>query len=420
MIYLLRVVALLSLLISSLTLIRPKSGWGRLGLFIPKLFAGTHIVFFSGLGGCAAVGGWFLYQDCVSLGFGIGAIAIGLRHILRLVTRCRRVVRQITERRTSQRWSTREMLPCPWVGIWRDPPNTPWRRDVDIGRNAQTGDQILADVWIPPRSIKSSGLGLVFLHGSGWHYADKDFGTRHFFKHLAWQGHVIMDVAYTLAPAIDMFGMVGDVKGAIVWMKQHAQELKVHDERVVLMGGSAGGHLALLAAYTADNPRFDPPDLPASTSVRAVVSYYGPTDLRAQFDRFRELPALTGKRRIERAFMRYLEKRTGFQVIPVHNLLPSLLGGALSEVPELYELGSPSYYAAGSCPPTLLLQGSHDFSGVAPQVIQLHKSLLQCGGISYLYELPDTEHGFDLYKPGWSPAAQAATYVTERFLACIA
>ncbi|MGD8462340.1 MAG: alpha/beta hydrolase [Anaerolineae bacterium] len=283
----------------------------------------------------------------------------------------------------------------------------------------QTGNQILVDVWSPPGSVKPSGLGLVFLHGSGWHYADKDFGTRGFFKHLVRQGHVIVDVAYSLAPGVDIFGMVGDAKRAIVWTKQHAKELNVQRDRVVLMGGSAGGHLALLAAFTADNPRFDPPDLPASTSVCAVVSYYGPTDLRTQFDRFCELPALSGKGRLERTFMRYLERRTGFQVIPVHSLLPSLLGGTPIEVPELYQIASPSHYASGSCPPTLLLQGCHDFSGAAPQVIQLHKSLLEAGAISYLFELPDTEHGFDLYKPGWSPAAQAATYVTERFLASI-
>lgn len=387
---------------------------------MPKLFAGTYVAAFSVLGGLAAVGGWLLYHDLVSLDLGLVAMAIGLRYILRLVTRGRRVVRQIAAHGAPQRCSASTMLPQPWVGLWREPPDTPCRRDVAIGRNGQTGEQIFVDVWSPPGSVDPSGMGLVFLHGSGWHYADKDFGTRHFFKHLAWQGHVIVDVAYSLAPAVDIFGMMGDVKRAIVWTKQHAEELQVQNDRVVLMGGSAGGHLALLAAFTADNPRFDPPGLPASTSVCAVVSYYGPTDLRAQFDRFGELPALTGKRRLERAFMRYLEKRTGFQVIPVHELLPSLLGGTPIEVPELYEVASPSSCVSGSCPPTLLLQGSHDFSGAAPQVVRLHKSLVEAGAVSYLFELPDTEHGFDLYRPGRSPAAQAATYVTERFLASCA
>jgi acetyl esterase/lipase len=417
LIYLLRAVSILSLLICSLTLVRPKSGWGRMVLFIPKLFAGTYIILFSTLGGLTAVGSWFLYQDPISLGFGLGATAIGLRYLLRLVTRSRQVARKIVSDRPPQDEPSSATLPYPLVGLWKDRQDVLWRRDVDIGCNRHTGASILADVWSPPESIEPSGLGVIFLHGSGWHYADKDFGTRHFFKHLVWQGHVIVDVAYSLAPAVDIFGMMGDIKRAIVWTKYHSQELEIHDDRVVIMGGSGGGHLALLAAYTSDHPRFDPPDSPSSTSVCAVVSYYGPADLRAQFDRFCELPKLTGEGWFERQFVNYLENRTGFQVIPVHELLPSLMGGVPKQVPELYDLASPSKYVSGSCPPTLLLQGTHDFSGVASQVIQLHKSLLEAGAVSYLFELPDTEHGFDLYKPGWSPAAKAATFVTERFLA---
>jgi acetyl esterase/lipase len=67
----------------------------------------------------------------------------------------------------------------------------------------------------------------------------------------------------------------------------------------------------------------------------------------------------------------------------------------------------------------LLLQGAHDFSGVAPEVRKLYTTLTDAGCPAYLLELPDTEHGFDLYKPKWSPAAQAATYITERFLASL-
>jgi acetyl esterase/lipase len=262
-------------------------------------------------------------------------------------------------------------------------------------------------------------MALVFLHGSGWHYADKDFGTRHFFKHLSRQGHVIVDVAYSLAPSTDLFGMMDDVKGAIIWTKEHAQELTILEDRVVLMGGSAGGHLALLAAYTSGDSRFDPTALRKSTSVCGVVSYYGPTDLQAQYDRLDELPKLEGGKPFERMFMRYLENRTGFKPIPVHQLLPNLLGGIPSDVLERYGNGSPITHVSSSCPPTLLLQGMHDFTGVAPQAVQLHESLLRAGATSFLFLLPDTEHGFDLYKPKWSPAAQSATYVTERFLASL-
>jgi acetyl esterase/lipase len=53
---------------------------------------------------------------------------------------------------------------------------------------------------------------------------DKDFNTRPFFRHLATQGHVVMDVAYRLCPEVDIYGMIGDVKRAVVWMKTNAEK----------------------------------------------------------------------------------------------------------------------------------------------------------------------------------------------------
>ena len=420
MVYVLRIVALSSLVACVITVFHPRSGWGRLGFFIPKLFAGSRIVHLSVVGFAAAVAGWLSFGDPVSLVLGLGATALGSRHVARLFCRSLQVASRIPLSTGAQRMSTRAMLPRPWVVVWRQPDGTRQEKDVAIGRNPETGDPILVDLSSPPSAIEPSGLGILYLHGSGWHYGDKDFGTRPFFKQLTSQGHVVIDVAYSLAPMVDLFGMVGDIKRAIVWTKQHARELHISENQIVLMGGSAGGHLALLAAYTPDHPRLDPPGIAEGTSVCGVVSYYGPPDLRAQFDRFRELPSLDGKSRFERAFMRYLEARFGFQVIPIHSLLTSLMGGTPTEVSWIYDLASPLKHVSPDLPPTLLLQGVHDFSGVAPEVLRLHETLLQAGAISYLLELPDTEHGFDLYKPNWSPAAQAATYVTERFLASLA
>jgi acetyl esterase/lipase len=414
--HLLRAIALLSLAACSLTLVRPRSGWGRLFLFVPKLYAGTFILLFSLAGLMSALLGWLLHHDFLSLAFGLGAGVVGFLYVFRLVLLSRRISRHILQAQTPNGWMPAAMLPQPWVGLWRIKPVPPCTKDVAIGRNEQSVKPILADIWRPANTIEASGLGIVFLHGSGWHYADKDFGTRHFFSHLAWQGHTIVDLAYSLAPEVDLAGMEADVKSAIIWSKLHSEQLLIDRDHLVLMGGSAGGHLALLAAYTSGKQEFDPAQPPLSSSVRAVVSYYGPTGLEAQYYRFRELPGLTGKSRFERAFMKYLEVRTGFEVIPVHQLLQNLMGGSPQEIPAKYQAGSPSSYVSASCPPTLLLQGAHDFSGVAAQVHNLHEALQAAGAQSFLFELPGTEHGFDLYRPAWSPAAQAATYVTERFL----
>ena len=131
--------------------------------------------------------------------------------------------------------------------------------------------------------------GSCVLHGGAWYMLDKDFFTRPFFRHLAAQGHVVMDVAYRLYPETDMLGMVGDAKRAIAWMKAQGPAYGVNPERVVVAGGSAGGYLALLAAYTPREGALTPDDVgETDLSVGAVISCYGPTDLRAYYDYTRQ------------------------------------------------------------------------------------------------------------------------------------
>jgi acetyl esterase/lipase len=193
------------------------------------------------------------------------------------------------------------------------------------------------------------------------------------------------------------------------------------------MGGSAGGHLALLTAYTANDPDLQPADLDVDTSVRAAVSFYGPPDLRALYDYI-----CTGSGGVEIGRGRFagpliktsqsLLRRRGWlpasgRFIEPMDVLPNLLGGAPNEVPQLYRLGTVTNHVGPDCPPTLLLQGAHDFGGMLPDVRRLHRALLEAGVTSIYVEFPDTDHGFDLLWPRWSPAAQAATYDTERFLA---
>ncbi|HLN65523.1 MAG TPA: alpha/beta hydrolase, partial [Symbiobacteriaceae bacterium] len=173
------------------------------------------------------------------------------------------------------------MLPHRWVGRLPGSPEPRWRRNLPFWTIPGTDRALLCDLWQPPAGVQPSGLAYLYFHGSAWYIFDKDMGTRQLFRHLAAQGHVVMDVAYRLFPETDVAGMAGDVKRAIAWVKEHAAELGVDPARIVIGGSSAGGHLAQLVGYAPNHPDLTPADVAgADLSVAGVVSCYGPSDLR--------------------------------------------------------------------------------------------------------------------------------------------
>lgn len=298
-------------------------------------------------------------------------------------------------------------------------PAATWARDVVIGIHHETGDLVRADLWQPPPSVPRTGLAVVYLHGSAWHFLDKDWGTRPFFRHLAGQGHVVLDVAYTLAPKAQLAPMVADVRRAVLWMKTHAARHGIRPDRIVLMGGSSGGHLALLAAYTADHPALRPPDVTGDASVRAVVSYYGTVDLRATHLDISELDQRGAERFWPLLVRAGLVPPVG-QPLRTSQLIPSLIGGPPEAQGALYDLGSPIYHVRAGLPPTLLLQGAHDTGMRAEHTRRLYRALRTAGTPAVYVEYPATEHAFDLFMQRWSPPFQASLYDTERFLALMA
>jgi len=120
------------------------------------------------------------------------------------------------------------------------------------------GHPLALDVYRPP--VTGPVPAVIVLHGGGWSGGDKG-ETPLQNERLAAQGYAVFDVQYRLAPQFTWKAAIGDVKCAIGWVKQHARQagVEIDPARVTLLGRSAGGHLALMAAYTADDA-----ELPAS------------------------------------------------------------------------------------------------------------------------------------------------------------
>jgi acetyl esterase/lipase len=318
--------------------------------------------------------------------------------------------------------SRRTILKLPTVPISRLAQDISFATIPDINR------KLLCDVWQPNATVTPSGLAFIYLHGSAWTLLDKDVGTRPFFSHLGAQGHVIMDVAYRLAPETDMMGMVNDVKRAIVWMKENAGTYGVNPDTIVVAGGSAGGHLALLAAYTANNPQFTPNELEGKDiSVCGVVSLYGPTDLEAMYYHTNQqltTRLIPGKpKKAVPKMPEWIIKKMGkaynrfnFKNFENAGTFAFLFGGHPDEFPEKYALFSPVTHVHAHCPATLLLHGEDDTMAPVKSTRFLCTRLVEEKVPTVMHILPQTDHAFDLILPKMSPSAHTAIYDVERFL----
>ena len=291
--------------------------------------------------------------------------------------------------------------------IFKTAPETIWERDIPFWTIPDSDRQLLCDIWRPAEG-RSSGLAYIYLHGSAWAVGDKDMYTRPFFRHLAAQGHTVMDIAYRLIPETDLYGMVGDAKRAVAWMKANAESYGVNPEKIVLGGGSAGAHIALLAGYAPDHPELTPDELEdIDLSVCGILTFYPPTDLLAgstHYNNERKPPVPLGTEVDPKNPMLYAGR------------LDILLGGYPEDVPVMYQLASPVTHVHPDSPPSLSLRGERDCLNPREGNEELHARLVESGVPAIDVVLPWTEHAFDLAFLQINPAAQSALYDVDRFL----
>ncbi|MFZ4545623.1 MAG: alpha/beta hydrolase fold domain-containing protein, partial [Saprospiraceae bacterium] len=231
---------------------------------------------------------------------------------------------------------------------------------------------------------------------------------------------------------VSITGMGVSITGISNWMKENANTYGVNPNTVVVGGGSAGGHLALLVAYTDFNPQFTPNELAGKDiSVCGVVSFYGPTDLKAMYFHTNQQHLKdSNSNKMKKAIPQmpsWVIKLMGNAYYRFHfdkdfanaGVFASLLGGTPDECPEQYALYSPITNVNAKCPATLQLQGEDDLMTPVKTTRYLHTCLMENNVPSALHTFPQTDHAFDLVLPKISPSAHWAIYDVERFLALL-
>ncbi|MEO5579089.1 MAG: alpha/beta hydrolase [Gemmatimonadaceae bacterium] len=223
---------------------------------------------------------------------------------------------------------------------------------------------------------------VVMIHGGSWHGGGRG-ALSPLNRYLAARGYAVAAVSYRLAPEHLHPAASEDVAAAIAYLKSNAARHGVDSSRIVLIGRSAGGQLALLGAYTVNDP-----------AIRGVVSLYGPSDQKYGYDH----PSKP-------------------RVLDSRGILEGFLGGTPATVPAAYGLSSPINYVGSHTIPTLLIHGARDELVFPAQSEMLAARLAAAGRPHFFLELPWGRHGCDFNFSG--PCGQLSTFAIERFLAAV-
>jgi len=115
---------------------------------------------------------------------------------------------------------------------------------------------------------------VIYIHGGGWVHGNKN-AEYDKIKVFIENGYSVANVEYRLANQSAAPAAIEDVNEAINYLLKNAKILNFDVNKVVVMGGSAGAHLALLAGLQSQSKIYNHHKF----KVAAIISKYGPTDL---------------------------------------------------------------------------------------------------------------------------------------------
>ncbi|MDQ2647982.1 MAG: alpha/beta hydrolase [Actinomycetota bacterium] len=265
------------------------------------------------------------------------------------------------------------------------------KRNIEFARAG--GKKLRLDVTIPSAPVPGGGdrrPALLQIHGGGWVIGDKREQGLPLLNHMAVQGWVGFNANYRLSPAATFPDHVVDVKRAIAWIKDHADDYGVDPNFICITGGSAGGHLSALAAVTPNRPDFQPGFEGTDTSVAAGVPFYGIYDFTPDgaFGAGKEVHELFLEAWMFKAFV--------------------------DEEPEKYVQASPLHRVGDDAPAMFVIHGDKDTLAPVEDARTFVARLREVSQEPVAYaEMKGAQHAFDIF-----PSYRSARVMegVERFL----
>jgi acetyl esterase/lipase len=254
------------------------------------------------------------------------------------------------------------------------------------------------DLYLPEgRAPGTLSPAVVWIHGGGWIGGTKsEARAKEICPTFAQAGYVVVSIDYKLGPGSWPLDLL-DSKNAVRFLRSHAKEYQIDPDRIAVAGGSAGGHLALMVAFTQGKKEFEPaaPYPGVSDAVRAVIDLYGPVELPIPKADQAENPP-TGMRKLMADALAVF--------------------GAKTLDAEVLRTASPTLYAAKGMPPVLIFHGKADTT-VDHEQSEILDRVLQERGIEHEFILLDgVGHSFDFEHSGQRPLPRDLRPIALAFL----
>jgi acetyl esterase/lipase len=112
--------------------------------------------------------------------------------------------------------------------------------------------EIHIDIYVPTEADGAHPPIMLFIHGGGWSGGNKTDYSRPLFHHFLSLGFIVTSMDYRLLPETKLKGQMEDIRDVEGWLRNSlAREVKdyfsgVQSDKIIVVGASAGAHLALL------------------------------------------------------------------------------------------------------------------------------------------------------------------------------
>ena len=235
-------------------------------------------------------------------------------------------------------------------------PALPSETLTDISYGSDAAQKM--DIYLPAgRSTDSTKL-MILVHGGGWNAGDKsDFNSSLGSLRLKFPNYAIANINYRLATVTNNHfpTQENDMKAAVDYLVEKSSDYHIA-QKIVLVGASAGAHMALLQAYKYSSPK-----------IKAVVDFFGPTDMADLHNFYR-----TGSAN--------------------QNAIQILMNGSPATNSVLYEKSSPINYVTSQSSPTIIFHGTIDNIVPMAESVLLNNKLSSIGVANELIRYPNVGH----------------------------